>query len=84
MCQWPRKTYGTSVLGTAKSPFSAPYISINTKLISIKLTYFMPSTYTPNLKEIGYIYVSENYLIFFTFFFFAKIIEPTKTNFSYQ
>ena len=38
----------TSVLftGTAKSPFSTPHISITTRPISIKFTYFMPSIYT--------------------------------------
>ena len=37
----------TSVLftGTANSPFSAPHISITTKPISIKFTYFMSSIY---------------------------------------
>ena len=38
----------TSVLftKTAKSPFSTPHISITTRLISIKFTYFMPCIYT--------------------------------------
>ena len=32
VCQWPRKTCGTSVLftGTTKSPFLTPHISITT------------------------------------------------------
>ena len=48
----------TSVLftGTTKSPFSIPHISITTRLIYIKFTYFIPSIYTtliyiPNLNN---------------------------------
>ena len=69
----------TSVLFTesTNSPFSTSCISIITRPISIKFTYFMPSymhSYTPNLKEIGRVVweicVPENCTIFFTFFFF--------------
>ena len=53
-----KAVWRTSMLftGTANSPFSTPHISITTVLISIKLTYFMPSIHTilhTNLKEIG-------------------------------
>ena len=96
------KTYGrvsvakkavwcTSVLfiGTANSPFSTPYISIITRLISIKFTYFLHSIYATShnkferngpssLRDM----CSWNCPIFFTFFFFASFyksnLEPTK------
>ena len=48
-----KAVWRTSVLftGTTNSPFSAPHISITTRPISIKFTYFMPSTYaTPHTK----------------------------------
>ena len=71
--------------GTTNLPFSTPCISITTGLISIKFTYFIFSIYTPyipNLKEITLevckICVSENFPLFFTFFFFYTPFYKTK------
>ena len=83
----------TSMLftGTANSLFSTRHISTTTELISIKLTYFMPSIYIPyipNLKKGPVVrdYVPENCPIFFTFFFFIPFyksnFEPTKDTLS--
>ena len=92
MCQRPRKPCGTQVcyLQEPLTRHFKPLISLQPlgRFLSNSHTLCPPYTqpYIPNLKEISpvvrEIYVPENCLIFFTFFFFAPFyksnFEPTK------